>query len=379
MGLNLYSRKAKLPEEQVRDLYVNRGLTMTEIAERFNVGASSVRRRLGEMGVVSRARGPKGSRALPHHEIGEQDLRELYLEQKLSIPQIAELAGWGRETVRQRMIEYGIPIRSFTQATRVQHGTHDEYKDFSGDLLEKAYLIGFRMGDLHVKREHRGSEGIRVFGGSSRPEQNELLERLFGDYGHFSQSIQWRLSMRGLLKCVYLSISLNHTFEFLLDYPTEIPDWILNDANIFPAFFGGFSDAEGSFHLLKSEGRITRGRYSLKNTDLQILEQCHSTLQSLGISCSKITRVYEAGRQTSKRGVLASKALWAFAIEQKESLLRFIELIEPYIRHSKRHADLERVRENVAWRNSKEFQNQATQKRIEAKKLTNLQKKRNQN
>jgi hypothetical protein len=375
----MFHRKANLPEEELRDLYVNQGLTMTEIAERYNVGASSVRRRLGELGVVSRARGPKGSSLLPHREFGESDLREWYLEQKLSIPQIAELAGWGRETVRQRMLEYGIPIRSFTQAHIIQHGTQDQYKDFSGDVYEKAYLIGFRMGDLYVKREHKGSEGIRVLATSSRPEQIELIERLFGHYGHLGQTVQWRLSLRGPLKCVNLSISLNHTFDFLLEYPTEIPDWILKDPKTFLAFFGGFSDAEGSFHLQNHRGTVARGRYSLKNTDRRVLEQCHEQLIVLGIHCSSIGKVYDAGKQTSKRGVFATKALWEFSVEQKESLLRFIELITPFILHAKRHADMERVRENVEWRNSDEFHQQAKRKRADSARYNTEVRKPKQN
>jgi predicted DNA-binding protein YlxM (UPF0122 family) len=126
----VFNRKANLPEDQLRDLYLQQGLTMTEIAERFNVGETTVRRRLSELGVLSRPRGPKVSAHLPHLELTESTLRNLYLEQKLSIPQIAEHYGWGRETVRLKLMEYQIPIRSFSQATLVQHGTWHEYKDF---------------------------------------------------------------------------------------------------------------------------------------------------------------------------------------------------------------------------------------------------------
>jgi transcriptional regulator with XRE-family HTH domain len=128
----------KLPADELRELYTNQGLTMTEIAEQFNVSETTVRRRLNELGIISRSRGPKVSRDLSHLELTEDALRELYLERKLSIPQIAELCGWGRETIRQRLIENGIPIRSFSQAHLVQHGTWDEYKDFSGDQKRRA-------------------------------------------------------------------------------------------------------------------------------------------------------------------------------------------------------------------------------------------------
>lgn len=359
----MFNRKANLPEEELRELYVNQGLTMTEIAERFGVGASSVRRRLDEMGVVSRARGPKGSRILPHHELTEADLREMYLEQKLSIPQIAEMSGWGRETVRLRMIEYGIPIRSFSAAHVVQHGTYDEFRDFDGDTVERSYMLGFRLGDLHVRYQHEHSEVIRLACTSSKPEQIALIETVYGRYGHVMRGVDWRVSLRGLLKCEKIEISLNQSFDFLLEHPDEIHPWILADHHIFLSFLAGFTDAEGSFHVTTRKGAIPHGRFSLKNTDKRILEQCREKLISLDIACSNMNKVYDEGRQTSKRGVFANKALWEFSIEQKESLLRLIDLISPYLLHGKRRRDMNRVRENVEWRNSDEFEQQTRRKR----------------
>lgn len=375
----MFNRRANLPQDELRSLYVEQGWTTTEIAEHYGVGASTVRRALGAIGVEIRSRGPKGSRELPHLELTESLLRDLYLEQKRSIPQIAELYGWGRETIRQRMLEYNIPIRSFSEKTRVQHGTHGEYQDFSGDAREKAYLMGFRLGDLHVRREHAGSEGIRITGGSTKPEQVELMRRLFAPYGHISQSVQWRLSMRGPLKYVNLHIGLNGTFAFLLDHPTEIPSWILAEDSTFLSFFGGFTDAEGSFHLHVSQGANVRGRFSIKNTDKQILEQCRAKLLELQVACTALTKVYDAGRQTSKRGVFANKALWEFSVEKKEAVLRLIELISPYVLHQKRIADMERVRQNVEWRNSGEFRQEASRKRVEAAKRTGDANKKNRN
>lgn len=255
-----------LPADELRELYINQGLTMTEIAERFNVSETTVRRRLNELNIISRPRGPKGSSDLPHLELTEDVLRELYLERKLSIPQIAELYGWGRETVRQRFIEYGIPIRSFSQATLVQHGTYDEYKDFSGDLYEKAYMLGFRLGDLHVRRLHETSEVITIGCGSTKLEQIELLKQLFEPYGHVSTSKHIRLDFDGMIE-TRIQCSLNATFEFLEEYVSDLPQWILEHDDIFIAFLGGFTDAEGSFQILKYKNETPRARYSLKNTD----------------------------------------------------------------------------------------------------------------
>lgn len=168
----MFGKRSQIATEELRELHVTQKWTTEQIAAHHGVGASTVRRALEQLGVNTRPRGPRGSRDLPHADLSEQLLCELYLEQKLSIPQIAELCGWGRETIRQRMIEYGIPIRSFSQATLVQHGTWDEYHDFSGDELEKAYLPGFRPGDLSVRYENASSEVMRITGGTTKQEQN---------------------------------------------------------------------------------------------------------------------------------------------------------------------------------------------------------------
>lgn len=148
-----------------------------------------------------------------------------------------------------------------------------------------------------------------------------------------------------------------------MNYVSELPFWILQDDEAFIAFFGGFTDAEGSFQLRKPRWDTPGARYSLKNTDKRILEQCREKLILLGVQCTNLHLAYKGG-WTSKRGVRANKDLWSFNIEQKESLLRLIELISPYVRHTKRRTDMERVRQNVEWRNSEKFQQEAVRKRI---------------
>src|SRR5581483_6407109 len=243
----------------------------------------------------------------------------------------------------------------------------------------KAYYLGFRLGDLAASRANKTSDLIYISSGSSKREQIELIERLFARYGHIVRSHQVRLSLRGLLRYETIRITLNSTFNFLLDYVSELPSWILNDEMMFLAFFGGFTDAEGSFHLQNTKSAAPKGRFTIKNTDLRLLEQCHAKLLTLGLRCTSITKTYDVGRQTSKRGIFATKALYAFSVENKESVLRHIEILSPFIRHEKRRADMERVRENIEWRNSEEFQREATRKRVESNRATAEVRKRNQN
>ncbi len=371
----MFGKRVQLPTDELRALYVEQGWTTKEIAEHYGVGASTVRRALEASGVEIRPRGPKGSHQLLHLEINEQLVRELYLERKLSIPQIGELYGWGRETIRQRMIAWEIPIRSFSECTRVQHGTFDEYKDFSGAPFEKAYLLGFRLGDLHVHRDHAGSEVIELSCGSTKPEQIELIRQLFAPYGHIHIGPRIRLDFHGLIE-QRIQCTVNETFEFLEDYISELPRWTFEDDQVFLAFFGGFTDAEGSFQVVKPNKAAIRARYSLKNTDKRILEQCHAKLVAMGIECASICLAYKGG-WTSKRGVHANKDLWQFNIESKDTLLHFVEIISPFVRHAQRRADMEQVRANIEWRNSEEFKQEATRKRVEATRRTNEAKKKN--
>jgi hypothetical protein len=366
----MFNRRINLPEDELRDLYLNQGLTMAEIAARFNVGATSVRRKLHEMGVVSRPRGPKGSRESAQHTLTSDELRELYIERKLSIPQIAELYGCANETIRQRLIKHAIPIRSFSQATLVQHGTGVELRDFDGDEKLRAYMIGFRLGDLTVRRPKPSSEILYLDGSSSKEEQIKLIKALFSPYGHIVTWSQRRLTLLGIVRYELVRITLNESFKFLLDKPTRVPSWILAVNQYFLSFFGGFTDAEGSFHIRQHKEQSQTSRYSLKNTDKEILVDCREKLIALGIQCSALTKVYDAGRQTSKRGVFATKALYGFNVEQKESLLRLIALLTPFVRHEKRGEDMERVRENVEWRNSVEFQDEVTRKRVASMQRT---------
>ena len=115
--------------------------------------------------------------------------------------------------------------------------------DFSGNLREKAYLIGFRLGDLRVRKIWENSETIHVDCGSTIKEQIELIKNLFKDYGQV-----W-ISKPNKKGKVQMECYLNRTFEFLLS--KKIPEDLLKDKENFFAFLAGFTDAEGTIGISK--------------------------------------------------------------------------------------------------------------------------------
>ena len=77
--------------------------------------------------------------------LSEALLKRLYIKENLTPNKIGEKLGCSFKTIRNRLKEYNIPFKDPAYA-RMTYAK----KDFSGSLGEKAYIIGFRIGDLNV-------------------------------------------------------------------------------------------------------------------------------------------------------------------------------------------------------------------------------------
>lgn len=104
----------------------------------------------------------------------EEELRNLYEQQRLSTRAIAQIKGCHHETVREYLVLYGIPRRSVAEA-KIKYPR----RSFSGDSTEMAYLLGFRAGDLCVYKANRSdtSQTITVACTSTVAEQDVNILR----------------------------------------------------------------------------------------------------------------------------------------------------------------------------------------------------------
>jgi len=128
--------------------------------------------------------------------------------------------------------------------------------------------------------------------------------------------------------------------------------WILENDDVFLAFFAGLIDAEGSFFIERSK---QSGCFAIGMTDKLILEQCREKLVALGIRCASLLLSRRPTGEADKYGITLRKDYWQFQIKAKESLTHLITLLEPRLKHAKRRADMQRVKENVEWRQSVAF------------------------
>ena len=188
-----------------------------------------------------------------------------YLDSISSIPisKIAKKFSCCVDPVFDRMKDYGIPSRTMSEAKTIY-----PKQDFSGDLVEKAYLIGFRLRDLNAYRDY---DSVCVQTSTTINEQVELLKEIFDKYSNVSV----KEYSDGAF---HIQVRLNKTFGFLLPKEDLIENWILENDSYFTAFLAGYFDAEGNVQLYKN-----RLRLRIRSCDKNILYSAHQKLQNLGI------------------------------------------------------------------------------------------------
>lgn len=190
--------KLNIPKNTLAQLYVREGLTTYNIAERFNCCQTTIWKRLHQFGIKPR---------WPWNAVkfSKEKLAELYQNRCLSTWEIEKRWGFSRGTVHRKLKEWCIPTRNIAIS-------HIKYyrNDFSGDLIEKAHLIGFRIGDLNVTKRSSKSETIFVKCASTKVGQILLFRKLFGKYGQIWEGKPTRK------KRINIQVSLNLSFRFFI-------------------------------------------------------------------------------------------------------------------------------------------------------------------
>jgi len=266
-------------------------------------------------------------------DITKSLLQELYCDKKVSSYTIARRLSCDATTIRNRLRHFGLPVRTpkesycYRTFTRVPGRTFYPKRDFDGDAARKAYLIGFRLGDLTVNLSSDGpySQTIEVKGRTTRPEQIHLFKQLFASYGHFHQCTDRH-------GAVYLVCYLNRSFDFLLPKRDLVEPWIRENRICATAFAAGYIDAEGSFHLVTTRTALKTAGFALASQDRAILSWFHEWLQSVGVRCRPLKLSIRKG---TPRQFTLNKDHRVLQVHRKDALLRLIRLLRPWVLHAK--------------------------------------------
>jgi transposase-like protein len=312
-------KKRFFPKELLEDLYLNKKYSIGRIAKELGTGQGTVLRLLRQYNITTRK--------MKRYKIQKQELASLYLEQKVPQGKIAKQFGCSQWVIANKLAKFCLPKRNVSEINQIY-----ERKDFSGDLIEKAYLVGFRLGDLHVRR--RSSYSIIVGSNTTKKAQLDLMCSLFGKYAHVQTSCS-----KGVLS---FSCILNNSFSFLEPKKDTIEDWIKEDDERFFSFLAGYSDAEGNIGVYGGRAKFRLGTY-----DKNILSQIHARLNSLGIK-TNIGLELPAGSRTN--GTINNGDFWRISINYKDSLLKLFKRFDPYLKHHKRVHDMKTAKENILQR-----------------------------
>ncbi len=265
--------------------------------------------------------------------IPKKILKKLYINEKLSSWDIGEKLNISRSTIFKKLKEFRL-IRDRATA----HIVYPK-KDFNGDLKEKFYLIGFRIGDLRVRKQYENSKTICIACSSTIPEQIELIEGLFKKYGRV-----WIKKSRDK-KVIHSEAFVNESFNFLLE--KKVPENLLKTKLNFFSFLAGFIDAEGHIGVYNK-----MARFSLGNYDSRALFFIYEKLNEFGINCNKPLSDNRKGKMNSQ-GYKYNQDYWHFNINRKDELLKLFVFIEPYLKHKNKIKDLNKAEKNILERNKK--------------------------
>ena len=300
-------KEVGIPRKALEDLYVRKKLSTYKIADQYKCANNTIHRKLKIYGIKTR---PKKI-----VQISKERLNFLYHEQKMPFSKIAKECSCNPVTIFDKMKKFKIPSRTMSEAT-----TKHPKKDFKGTKEEKAYLIGFRLGDLNVIKKHHC---MNVKTNTTKTEQLELVKNLFKEFG--------KVRSKQYGKVHNIEVALNQSFGFLLPKEDKIRSWILNNKKAFFSFVAGYVDAEGNIGTYNKRPRVR-----IRTYDKGILKAMHKKLQNIGIDCRYgLESVAEKGNK--------NKDCWYVAINKKESVRKFGKRIGPYLRHKKRKGDLKKT------------------------------------
>jgi hypothetical protein len=265
--------------------------------------------------------------------VTREELDYWYNELGEDTEQIGRRLGINGRTLRDIMEKFGFPRRGKAEAA-----INYPRRPFSGNKIEEAYLLGFRIGDLNVYMDLATSQTITARCGTTRQAQVDLIRQLFEPYGH----VHTRLGTHGETQ---VECHLDTSFRFLLEKKDCIPLWIKENDDSFWAFLAGYMDAEGYLGLLHQRNHV-QARVQIASSDVGILQDLWVGLNVRGVHCPQLYLKRKAGT-TNRQGKRCNHDYYRLCIQRKVSLDRLFQGIEPHLKHADKQEAMAKAWANI--------------------------------
>ncbi|MBI5149070.1 hypothetical protein HZA33_05305 [Candidatus Pacearchaeota archaeon] len=230
----------------------------------------------------------------------KEKLNELYIERKLSMAKISRYLCVTYQTIIYWLKKFNIEIRG--------PKTYNK-KPFSGDILERAYLMGLSIGDFNVKKHHAQ---ILVRTSTTHPAMISLFNQLFTKYSFVKQ-----IKLKSMPSW-YLYTILDSSFDFLMEKGINLENFKKEE---FYAFLSGYVDAEGCLCITNNKETF-RYHFSLASEDINILNGIKEYLSKLGHKVS--FRISAKRGNLTTNGKVYNKDYWELRLYSKKEVLNLI-------------------------------------------------------
>lgn len=209
------------------------------------------------------------------------ELIQLYVEENLTIKEVAQLLHLSEKTIFQRLQRLGVKSTPYKKNRYLNKRSDISIPQaYSPELAE---MFGILLGDGHVTHFQ-----LQVTLGDKELSYAKYVQRLV----KFLFNGRPKISIR---KQGYRTVYLGSTevTQYLFNEglvknkvaaQVGVPAWIQKEPKFYGYFIRGFFDTDGSVYALKFGTQISFTNYSLP-----ILEALHFMLQSLEYSPSKIS------------------------------------------------------------------------------------------
>lgn len=312
---------------ELEDLYLSKGLSLNQIARRFDCNCTNILYWLKKFDIKRR---PAYRKKI---DIPKNILIDLYWNKNLTTSEIAKEFGirYGR-TVNKKLKRLGIPTKTISQAM-----TKKFKRPFQNNLYEKAYFLGLRAGDFYGKWARKS---IRIQTTTTHLAQVELLKKSFEKYGEIRTYLSKNNSREDEW---FIYVDLDPSFDFLLTKPEKIPTWILDKDEYFYNFLSAYSDCESNWNLTKSHGKHLRFTFRLRTGDKIILEQIKMNFEGKGLY-PLLDLIVTKGIK-SKFGNF-NKEIYNLTLNKREDILYLISKLLPLSKHSEKIRKMEFILKN---------------------------------